>query len=275
MSFVPAEILEGSSLVFVAFLVPLGLYLLLLGWINRQPRSVLVSGTWDFIGILFAASGFVFVGGPAILTSLNERWRTFWLLGETGNVVEGLDGARQVYLVLASLYFLLIVAVSGFVFARRRGMTSIYNVEPAAAEEALIQSCEQLGLEPIRSGNVLVFGLVLDPPPSHPVGIQAPHALPKSQAATREDPPIADELVGQNAVLEVETFPAMKHVTLRWDPHDSSVRSALESELDRRLGRVGSPYHDTGAWLSLLGSGLLGMSMLIAFVILLRTLYMR
>jgi hypothetical protein len=265
-------------LVFVAFLVPLGLYLLLLGWINRQPRPVLVSGTWDFVGVLFAASGFLLVGGPAVLTSLNERWRMFWVLGETGSVTEGLDGARQVYLFLASLYFLLVVGVCWGVFARRRATTSIYNVEPALLEDAIAESCEQLGLEPIRSGNVFVFGLVLDPPARRPVGIQAPHALPRAPAAAPvpvEEPAPAEELAGQNAVLEVESFPAMKHVTLRWDPADTAVRAAVEADLDRRLGRLGSPYHETGAWLTLAGSGLLGLSMLITFVLLLRMIYLR
>src|SRR5437016_2779703 len=74
---------KGPALIFVVFLLPLAVYLLLLGHINRQPRPVVVSGTWDFIGVLFAGSGFLLFGGPAILTSLGESWRMFWLLGET------------------------------------------------------------------------------------------------------------------------------------------------------------------------------------------------
>lgn len=272
-------------MIFVAFLVPLALYLLLIGWINRQPRPLLVSGTLDFIGILFAASGFLLVGGPAVLSSLNERWRMFWILGEGGRALwmfgessgisEGLDGARQLWVFLAALYFFVVIVICGWVLWGRRATTAIYNVEPAVAESAIIEACGHLGLTPIRSGNLFVFGLTLDPSHEPPAGIQAPHVLPRSDHAIKPESSLAEELGGENAILEVEPFPAMKHVTLRWDPYDSPVRPALEAELARRLSRLGAPYHDTGAWLGLIGSGLLALSMLIVFALMLRTLLLR
>src|SRR5438552_1264056 len=129
---------EAPSLIFVAFLLPLAVYLLALGWINRQPRPILVSGTWDFVGLLFAASGFLLFGGPAVLSALNERWRLLWLLGETGGVSDGLDRARDLWVLLAVLYFGAVVAGCAWVFLKRRQLTCIYNVEPAIAETALM-----------------------------------------------------------------------------------------------------------------------------------------
>ena len=106
-------------MIFVVFLVPLGLYLLLLGHFNRQGRPVFVSGPLDFVGILFAASGFLMFGGPAILTSLNESWRSFWLLGD-GNAVsrDSLLAQWQFWIFLSVLYFVGVVTVSGPPVAR-------------------------------------------------------------------------------------------------------------------------------------------------------------
>ncbi len=223
-------------MIFVVFFVPLAVYLLILGHINRGPRPVIVSGTWDFVGILFAASGFLLAGGPAILTAFDERWRMFWLVAERARFV----GPALPGVLLAVVYFLVVVIGCIVVFVRRRQLTCIYNVEPAEVENALLESCQHLGLDPIHSGNLLVFGLSLDGP--------------------------ALSAAGQNAILEMEPFTAGMHVTLRWDPHDSPLRPALEAELDRRLVLRGAPEHDTGTWLSLAGFGLLAVSVVIMFV---------
>src|SRR5215210_6898917 len=99
----------AAPLIFVVFLLPLGLYLLLLGQLNRQPRPVFLSGTLDFVGILFAASGFLLFGGPAVLTSLNESWRQFWLLGENTISRDGLLAQWQFWVFLSLLYFTVVV----------------------------------------------------------------------------------------------------------------------------------------------------------------------
>jgi hypothetical protein len=264
-------------LIFVVFFVPLALYLLVLGHVNRRPRPVIVSGTWDFIGVLFAASGFLLCGGPAVLSALDERLRLFWLVGEGGR--ESLAGAGQVSLLLFGLYFLVVVVGSALIFWRQRSLTSIYNVEPVAVEETVMDACEHLGLDPIRSGNLFVFGLTLEGPgkPALLEGIQAPHSLARTgqisagAPAGKEGAAGAEEFAGQNAILELEPFAACKHVTLRWDPHDSPLRPVLETELDQRLGLAGSPDHDTGLWLTMSGYGLMSVSLAIVFVMVLRT----
>lgn len=266
-------------MVFIAFLVPLGLYLLFLGWINRQPRPVVVSGTWDFIGLLFGLSGFLLVGGPAALSMFNERWRYFWIVGDTGDVTDGLDGAHRIALMLAVVYFVSVVAICAITFFQRRRFTSIYNVETVTVEESLLVGCEEVGLEPIRSGNLFVFGLILEPPARNASGLQGPHALQMGKSTSREsaveESALAQTLATHHVVLEVESFEPLKHVTLRWDPPTSPLRRVLETDLERRLGRQGAPYHDTGAWLGLVGSMLLGAALLIAFALTLRQLYMR
>ena len=264
-------------MIFVVFLVPLGLYLLLLGHLNRQSRPVFVSGPMDFVGVLFAASGFLLFGGPAILTSLNESWRSFWLMGDVSR--DSLLAQWRFWVFLSALYFLVVVIGSGFVLYRRRQMTSIYNVEPAQVESALDDVCKHYALSPIRSGNVYVFGPGLEEPPvPSPEGIQAPHAVAgMTQKLARLDRPpnLADEFAGQTAVLELESFRAMRHVTLRWDPADSPLRAVIEQELERRLGEAGAPYHETSIWLSMAGYLVLGTSLFAAALLVTRSILMR
>src|SRR5262245_60953149 len=236
---------EVDALIFVVFLVPLALYLLVLGWINRQSRPIIVPAVWDFLGILFAASGFLLAAGPPALPTLHERWRLFWLFGE-GNPVAGLDDAFQVWLFLALLYFLLVVAGSAWVLYNRRAITCIYNTEPAVVESMLVEVCEQVGLKPVHSGNLFVFGM---------------------EKTT--------DSAGHNAILELDSFDSMKHVTLHWDPADSPLRPVVEAELGRRLLREGSPYHETGTWLNMAGCGLLVLALLAVVLVSLRSLLTR
>src|SRR5207302_4843881 len=108
-----------------------------------------------------AASGFLLFGGPAILSSLNERWRWFWLLGQhsSGNDAEG---AWQFWVFLSVLYFVLVVLGCGYVFWRQRHLTAIYNVEPEQVEQELADVCDRYDLHPVRSGNLFLFGLAAD-----------------------------------------------------------------------------------------------------------------
>ncbi|MFO0876427.1 MAG: hypothetical protein U0840_03560 [Gemmataceae bacterium] len=266
--------LEVTLLVLIAVLLPLALYLLALGWINRQPRPVFVPGTWDLIGLIAGLSGVLLVAGPACLSFSSERWRMLWVLGETGEVTEGLDSARQFDLLVAALYFALVVTICIVGFLRRRRLTAIYNVDPAIVEDALLASSDALGLEPVRSGTLLVFGLVLDPPARPPSGLQPPHARHRPDVPL-EEAPLAQTLATQHVALELEPFAPLYHVNLIWDPADTPLRPLLEDALARRLAQRGAPYHDTAAWLNLIGSILLAFSMLIAFTLLLLHLYNR
>jgi hypothetical protein len=268
--------------ILLVFFLPVAFYLLALGWINRRRRPVLVAGTWDLIGLLFAASGFLLFGGPAVLSSLHERWRSFWLLGEAGA-----GTLWEFWILLWVLYFVAVVGGVALLFWRQRRLTCVYNVEPTLVERALLEACARLGLEPARSGNLYLFGLGLDLPPGlrgpTSSGIQAPHHLPAAISAEALRPPgpeqgpsgsllASDELVGPGAILEVDAFPLMHHVSLRWDPADSPLRAELERALAQRLAACPAPKHETGAWLTLLGLFLLCCNLLGAIFLVLRWL---
>jgi hypothetical protein len=255
-------------LILLAFFLPVAVYLLVLGGVNRRRYPLMVSGVWDFIGILFAASGFLLFGGPAILSSFNDSSRRFWLLGRTVH----LEGGWQVWLFFAVLYFVCIIAGSALVLSRQRTLTSIYNAEPSQVVRCLHQIFERLQLNPVRSGNLYLFGLASDSPapadvPAHE-GIQAPHYLPGSGRPDGGGPApslghagaaTGSDFLGQTAILEVEAFASLRHVTLRWDPVDNLFRQEIESQLEQVLAETPTEESEVGSWLIVSGLGLLAL----------------
>jgi len=257
--------------IFLAFLLPLAAYLVFLGVLHRRERPLLVSGTWDLIGLLFAASGFLLLTGPAVLSALAARSRGLWGEGAAGGVA-----AQRFGLVVSVLYYLGVVGGAALLFQSRRRTTAVYNVEVPALEDALATACRNLGLRPTRSGTLYVFGVA-------PVGaaaprgaagaIQAPHHLyGLASAAVPEaaaPPAPFNDLVGQTAILEVDPFAALRHVTLRWDPGDSLLRREVEAELERVLADTATPPSDLSALLTLAGVGLFVLTVVAAVVLLL------
>ncbi len=238
-------------MILLAFLLPLAIYLLALGLINRHRHPLLISGVWDFIGLLFAVSGFLFFGGPAALSGLEDRWRMYWLLGQSAGESSGQEGGWPLWGILSAVYFVVVVAGAGLLLARRRRLTTIYNVTPVILEQALTEACSDLGLAPQRSGNRFVFIAAagkagpeafstLSPPTDSPEGPRPPLAAPAP------------------AILHLDSFPAMNHVTLRWEPANPPLRHSVETALAQRLREAAAPDSELGSWLILVGSTLLG-----------------
>jgi hypothetical protein len=198
-------------LILLAFLFPLGVYCLILGFINRSTHPVLIRGTWDFLGVLFAASGFLLLGGPAILNGWYEERRLAWALGHA-QLLPGLGIA------LWALYFTAVGGGSGWLLWSRRHVTVIYNVDPASFEDVLAEVLKQLKMNGVRAGNIVLLG--------------------------------QDSLGNQAAPqLEIEAFPAMHHVTLHWRDVAAGLRGEVEAELDRALGGVCTPSNPAGLML--------------------------
>jgi len=57
----------------VSLLFPLAFYFLVLGMINRRTEPLMVSGRWDFVGLLCALSGFLLINGPGLIDRLYSR----------------------------------------------------------------------------------------------------------------------------------------------------------------------------------------------------------
>ena len=245
---------KAPSLILLAFLLPFSIYLFVVGSLNRRRHPVMVSGVTDFIGILFAASGFLLFGGPGALSSLNQSWRDFWLFGERRGGAG--DGSWQFWVFLFALYFLTVVAIAVLAFRTQRHLTAVYNADSGLLRRCLVQVCEQMGLDPARSGNLIVFGVEpagqTTSPPSEAIQTEPEHK-PEATALA---------ILQQAAVLELEAFARMRHVTLRWDPPDSSLRRAVESELAKVLAETEVEPSEVGIWLTMLGVTLFGMTVI-------------
>ncbi len=259
---------KGLSLILLVFFFPLAVYLLLLGLLNRRRHSLLVSGIWDGVGLIFGLSGFLLFAGPAVLSATNERSRMFWLLSKGDAPLGGADGAWQFWIFLSILYFALVVGGVTFYFWRQRRVTAVYNADPRQIENALVDICERLELRPLRSGGLFLFGLKGNwteaRDGSNFSRLQAPHyfsasthAVPGEISSTSPNRAFDRVLLEQTSILEVDAFPLMNHVTLRWDPVNSPLRETVENELSQRLSEVPPADSSLGSLLMTLGSLLL------------------
>ncbi len=213
-----------------------------------------MSGTWDFIALLFAGSGFLLFTGPALITSLSQRWRMFWLFGiPTG------DGMAWTWYFLAACYFAVVIGGSAYRFWRVRGQTAVYNAEPEQVEAALETTCDHLGLTLIRSGHVYVFGGVAraDPAARKSTAIQTEGSHREVTTAV----PDTRSAEGDDVTLEVDAFAALRHVTLTWEPALTPLRQDFEGELDRVLAESPTAPSDLGGTLFLLGVMLMTLTL--------------
>src|SRR5262249_4511160 len=128
----------------MAFLFPVAAYLLFLAILNGRTHPTVVSGPWDFAGVLFATCGFWLVGGPIALSLFHSCWRPAFVQGE----MSGLGSGEWSFLWALAwiLYFAVVLGAAVFFLWRRRAHTLVYNVEPAVFEEALAHVGARLGL---------------------------------------------------------------------------------------------------------------------------------
>jgi hypothetical protein len=270
--------LEGSSLIFLAFVIPLAVYCLVLAVINRSRHPVMVSGPWDFAGVLFAASGMLILGGPAILTGLYEQWRLSWLLGQT-RYLQALGENWAFWVSLWFLYFVFVAGGSALILWRRRALTSIYNVEPDVLTEVLTETFDRVGVEWQRHGPRHLLLRFRDAPLEE--GIAHNSRLVAYPLPTAQTPALAADTRTYGAPIAItarsaypwtelilEPFPLLHHVVLRWTTQEGALRLEVESELAKALGKVWSGQSPVGAWFLSVALGLFFSAFLLIMTLL-------
>jgi hypothetical protein len=244
--------LKEALVIVLAFLFPLTIYCLVLASLNRRRHPVAVSGPWDVLGVVLALSGFLVAGGPAVLSNLVSAWHGPGRLARLPLPASGDDWRAVVLGVLLAVYFAALIAAVAVAVRRRRRVTSVYNVEPARFDEVLGRALDQLGFPWTRAGNRFYLR-VAEPLP--PVESERPAveqitaggpAAPHAPVQTAPLPP--DAAAGENAVIELDPFPSMYHVTVRWGPAGPAVRREVEGELTRSLAGVVTRDNPTGGW---------------------------
>jgi hypothetical protein len=260
-----------SLLFFLLCLIPIIFYCLIFAWINSRERGLLVNGAWDFVGILFAASGFLILAGPSILAGIFDRLQ----LAQARSGA-AFNDALSFYLWkgLSLAYFCTVVIGTIVVIRRRRSLTTAYNVDPEALTRELVFILDQLGLRWVRSENsfFIKMGLIqkesvngsgsAEPVVSKSYSIagneiagqEEPHASSSSaQEARPLSKSIADQSDGEHEVhsmvVSLEASPAMRNVTMNWQPTQSALRQQIESELNKHRSRFKPRHNPAGFWL--------------------------
>jgi hypothetical protein len=262
----PAE--ECPLIFLAAFFFPIAVYCLILGMLNRRPTPVLVGGLWDCLGLLLATSGLVLFGGPAILAALYQQEVRDFLLGKPrwANIDFGelLEFWWRVWL----LYYLAVLGGGALLLWLRRGVTSVYNVEPAAFDDILAHVLDKLGLEWTRLGDRVFIG----PHGTLVRGGTGPAKLPDSPGLETSPPRRAQ---GPEAILDLEPFFATRHVTVHWRSATGSVRAEVEAELVRVLNQVAAPANPAGNWFMITASCLFALIFICVAVNVFLQIYVR
>lgn len=239
----------------LVFLFPIAAYCLFLAMINARQHPTLISGPWDFAGVLFATSGFLLVGGPSILGAFHARFRMALAQGQLPPL-GWLTGDWSFWVLLWGLYFLLILGGALLVMRRRRLVTVIYNVEPSMLDEALGKVCGRLKLDSVRVANRLQLRLA--PAESLLETADAIQSAPRLSSYVSSSAGVADLRANSQAELELEPFPALFNVTLRWRDVPDTLRRDVEAELGNQLREMTTPDNPAASWFLTIASCLFG-----------------
>jgi hypothetical protein len=227
----------------------LSLYFYYLAALNRASRAVMISGIWDVVGVLGALSGFLLVGGPAILSGLYEQWRISWLLGSFHRLRE-IRGDWNDWIMLYAAYVVAVVVFASWFILQGRNRTSIYNVDTDDFEELLRRALDRSTIVWKRQNPKMVVlhgALTMD----------AVVPTRKSSSGLRFDdaPEFADSGAEKRAIvartlatLAWQPFQPMRHVSLIWDHVDRQSREEIESRLGELLQLAPSPANPAASW---------------------------
>lgn len=144
-------------MILLILFLPVAVYLIWVGSINRQAKPVFVEGVWDFVALMFASSGLVLFGIPSIITSLNETWRRYWLTGDGPLPFATLDGSRNFWIFIWLLYLVLVIVVFWILLLRRRNWFCIYNVNLEQLEQFTVSALDATGFQVQRIGKYFLL----------------------------------------------------------------------------------------------------------------------
>jgi hypothetical protein len=194
----------------VLCLAPLAGYLLWLTVLTRRERPTVVSGTWDFIGLLVGLCGFILFGGVLLLTLVQSNFR-FWARGNFEAVKAAWGQEKTSWALVAVGYLVLVVGGTYLTLSARRRSLVVYNVDPERFETLLAEVFENLGRPAERRGNQWVSGVPL---------------------------------------CELDPFAAGKTVTLRWLCDDRALFQEVERHLRDVARTVVTLDNPAGRWLA-------------------------
>lgn len=197
------------SLGSVVCLTPFVIYLFRICSLVRRHHPVILSGVWDFAGLLAGLSGFLLFGGALFLSIFHSDVR-FAARGNFKMLQDSWEHERIGWVLTVFVYLLLVVAAMAWGFWQRRRSLVMYNVEPVVLEHTIEELFEQLGRKVERHGNSWFSG----------------------------DP-----------LFRIDSSDASQTATLRWLSEDLLLFQEVERHLRHTLPSLSSGENPTTKWL--------------------------
>jgi hypothetical protein len=245
---------------FLLWLVfPLAFYCLVLGTINRRAQPLVVAGSWDFVGLLCALSGFLLIAGPWMIRQQFDRAESTIYQRDFENaakdtpkmesdtneeqkkqksVEEQVASAQWFWWKVWVLYFVIVLGGGALLVWGRRKVAVIYNVDGPAFQDVLTRTLERSGLTWHLNGKRLL------------VRAEGPAEFAEAEC-------------------DVDPFPFMYHVTMSWRRDPSGLRRRVEGELAQQLNELHTYDNPAAGWFLGVASCLFGLVIMgVAIVVL-------
>lgn len=136
-------------------LAPASFYLCWLAGVNRRDKPTVVGGTWDFVGVLAALSGFLIAGGVLLLSLVSNNGQLF----TDGNVDRLKIVFETQWMTWLSILigYAALVGIAATVGAKgRKHWLAVYNLDADTAERVIDAALERSGLPARRQGDLWV-----------------------------------------------------------------------------------------------------------------------
>jgi hypothetical protein len=245
-------------LLFLLFLIPVGVYCLILAGINRRAHPVMASGAWDCIGLLFAASGFFLAVLPGMVTLLYAKTLRQLPFVEPHSGAEALGNLWLEWWGVLLLYYLALGTGAAALVFYRRDSTVFYNINADDWERLFAQALARLGMEQARSGKQITLGAMAA------VSDPSPGAAAESAIQAKVQPRLSFQ---RTALLRVDAFPALSNVTLHWEHAVAELREEIEKELAKTIQMVETVDNAAASWFLGIGGSIIIMVFLTVLVL--------
>lgn len=219
----------------IAFLFPVAVYCSILAAINRRSQPLLVSGIWDFAGLLFASAGFLLITGPTMALMLYRQGeRTLWASTDTSIVSRELVDVLASGIVYWGLYYGVVIGGSLALLWWRRKNTVVYNVQPEIFESVFEQVLKQNQVPWHRQGKRLIL-----------IGASNGTSAGIADGSPQDAAPLEGE-----SYVAVDALPLLCNVSLCWQGSAAErMREQLELDLGKALRQVYTEENPAAGWL--------------------------
>ncbi len=241
------------------FFFPMAIYCAVLASVNRQQNPVMVTGVGDFVGLLFAVSGFLLVAGPAILSGFyKQSERELLILNSVPNWI--LQSWGNWWWIWGAYYGIILLGIL-LTFRLRRSKTIIYNLDSESMNSFVFELMERSNRYWFRQGNSFFVGEGKpDDVNVSPVTYQEMESMGKSPMGTVSVSQMTTQQSGNEKLcFTLEPFYLLRNLTIQWHEPESPIRAELESEISTLLPQIYTRNNPVGGWLLGVSGAMFGL----------------